>query len=231
VIRWSPPGPYEVVFSTREGGVSEGPYSSLNLGRLTGDEVERVDENRRRLCAEAGADAGRLALNRQVHSALVHRAVPGKRGEPGDGLWTDDPDLPVLAMSADCLPLALVREDGGPAVAVLHAGWRGLLGGIVARGVETLGGRVRAAIGPAIGPCCYEVGPEVAGPFRERFGDGVVHGRNLDLRGAAEAALRAAGVEHVHQVDRCTFCEPESFFSHRRTGKPRGVQGVVARVA
>jgi copper oxidase (laccase) domain-containing protein len=71
----------------------------------------------------------------------------------------------------------------------------------------------------------------VAGPFRERFGDGVVHGRNLDLRGAAEAALRAAGVEHVHQVDRCTFCEPESFFSHRRTGKPRGVQGVVARVA
>jgi YfiH family protein len=231
VIRWSPPGPYQVVFSTRAGGVSEGPYASLNLGRLTGDEVERVDENRRLLCAEVEADAERLALNRQVHSALVHRAVAGKRGQPGDGLWTDEPGLPVLAMTADCLPLALVREDGQPAVAVLHAGWRGLLEGIVARGVETLGGRPRAAIGPAIGPCCYEVGPEVAGPFRRRFGDDVVHGRKLDLREAAERALRESGVEHVHRIDRCTCCEPEAFFSHRRTGKPRGVQGVVARVA
>jgi YfiH family protein len=233
VIRWSPPGPYEVVFSSREGGVSEGPYASLNLGRLTGDDVERVDENRRRLCAEIGADAERLALNRQVHSTDVHRAEPGARGRPGDGLWTDEPHLPILAMSADCLPIALVREDGAapPAVAVLHAGWRGLLEGIVGTGVETLGGRARAAIGPAIGPCCYEVGPEVAAPFRERYGDDVVLGRNLDLWASAERALRAAGVADVHRVDLCTHCDPDRFFSHRRTGKPRGVQGVVARVA
>jgi polyphenol oxidase len=237
MIRWSPPGPYEVVFSTREGGVSEGPYASLNLGRLTGDDVQRVDENRRRLCAEVGATTEALSLNRQVHSALVHRAVAGKRGEPGDGLWTDERDLPILAMSADCLPIALVREDGAPAVAVLHAGWRGLLNGIVAAGVaalqpcvsETQG--VRAAIGPAIGPCCYEVGDEVRDPFRAAYGEDVVHGRNLDLRESAERALRAAGVEDVHRIDRCTFCEPDAFFSHRRTGKPRGVQGVIARVA
>ena len=230
MIRWDPPG-CAVVFSTREGGVSVGSYASLNLGRMTGDDVERVDENRRLLCDEIGADAERLALNRQVHSTLVHRAERGARGEPGDGLWTDEPGQPVLAMTADCLSIALARADGPPAVAVLHAGWRGLLAGIVAAGTGTLGGRLQAAIGPAIGPCCYEVGEEVSAPFAERFGADVVDGRRLDLWTAAERALNAAGVEDVLRTDLCTFCNPERFFSHRRTGKPRGVQGVIARVA
>ena len=232
MIRWLPPGPYEVAFSTRVGGVSEGPYDSLNLGRMTGDDLERVDENRLRLCTEVGTVPERLALNRQIHSSLVHRAEPGARGEPGDGLWTEELDLPVLAMSADCLPIALARVGGDrPGVAVLHAGWRGLLAGIVAEGVAALGGRAHAAIGPAIGPCCYEVGPEVAEPFTAAFGPDVLHDGNLDLWTAAERALRAAGVEEVERVDLCTFCNPELFFSHRRTGKPRGVQGVIARVA
>jgi polyphenol oxidase len=232
LIRWSPPGPYEVVFSTRAGGVSEGPYASLNLGRLTGDDVDRVDENRRRLCAEIGAELEPLALNRQIHSTLVHRAAAGARGEPGDGLWTDEPGLPVLAMTADCLPIALVRDAGeSPAVAVLHAGWRGLLTGIVAAGAGVIDGAFRAAVGPAIGPCCYEVGPEVAGPFAAAYGDDVVRGRKLDLWTASERALRAAGAVDVERVDLCTACNPELFFSHRRTGKPRGVQGVIARVA
>jgi YfiH family protein len=231
VIRWDAPGPYDVVFSTRVGGVSDGPYTSLNLGRMTGDEVDRVDENRRRLCAEVGSTLDRLALNRQVHSALVHRARAGARGEPGDGLWTDELDLPVLAMTADCLPIALARTNGdSPAVAVVHAGWRGLLGGVVAEGVRVLGGGVAAAIGPAIGPCCYEVGPEVAEPFAALYGPAVLRGRNLDLSSAAELALRAEGVEQVERFDLCTSCNPELFFSHRRTGTPRGVQGVVARV-
>jgi YfiH family protein len=232
MIRWLPPGPYAVAFSTRAGGVSEGPYESLNLGRLTGDDVERVDENRRRLCAEVGTTPERLALNRQIHSSVVHRAEPGARGEPGDGLWTEEPDLPVLAMSADCLPIALARVgDGAPGVGVLHAGWRGLLAGVVAEGVNALGGRAHAAIGPAIGPCCYEVGPEVAEPFTAAFGPDVLQGRNLDLWTAAERALLSAGVEDVERVDLCTSCNPDLFFSHRRTGKPRGVQGVIARVA
>jgi YfiH family protein len=230
VIHWDPPG-YAVVFSTREGGVSQGPYESLNLGRMTGDDVERVDENRRLLCAAIDADEERLALNRQVHSTLVHRAEPDVRGEPGDGLWTDEPGQPILAMTADCLPIALVRRDGPPAVAVLHAGWRGLLAGIVGVGAETLGGRLQAAIGPAIGPCCYEVGEEVAKPFVDAFGADVVRGRRLDLWSAAERALNEAGVDDVGRTDLCTFCNPERFFSHRRTGKPRGVQGVIARVA
>ena len=232
VLRWDAPGPYGVVFTTRLGGVSEGPYASLNLGRLTGDDVDRVDENRRRLCAEIGADPERLALNRQIHSTHVHRAEAGARGRPGDGLWTDEPDLPILAMSADCLPIALVRDDAEtPAAAVLHAGWRGLLDGIVAEGVEALGGSVRAAVGPGIGPCCYEVGPEVAGRYAATWGRARIHGSNLDLWGVAEQALRAAGVEDVHRVDLCTHCDADRFFSHRRTGKPRGVQGVIARVA
>ena len=230
MIRWDPPG-YAVVFSTRAGGVSEGPYASLNLGRLTGDDVERVDENRRILCAAVDADAERLALNRQVHSALVHRAEPGARGKPGDGLWTDEPGQPILAMAADCLPIALARVDGRPGVAVLHAGWRGLLAGIVRVGAAALGGRLQAAIGPAIGPCCYDVGKEVSGPFAAAFGDDLLHGRRLDLWTAAERALEAAGVAEVTRTDLCTHCNPDRFFSHRRTGKPRGVQGVIARVA
>jgi hypothetical protein len=214
------------------GGVSEGPYESLNLGRMTGDDVERVDENRRLLCAAIDADAERIALNRQVHSAVVHRAKSGVRGEPGDGLWTDEPGQPILAMSADCLPIALVRTEGDtPAVAVLHAGWRGLLAGIVGVGVETLGGRLQAAIGPAIGPCCYEVGQEVADPFVAAFGKDVLRGRKLDLWSAAERALNRAGVDEILRTDLCTSCNPDLFFSHRRTGKPRGVQGVIARVA
>jgi YfiH family protein len=232
VIRWQPPGAYEVVFSTRVGGVSEGPYASLNLGRRSGDDVERVDENRRRLCVEIGADPDRLALNRQLHSALVHRAEPGARGEPGDGLWTEEADLPLLALTADCLPIALARVAGErPGVAVLHVGWRGLLAGIVAEGARALGGRLHAAIGPAIGPCCYEVGPDVAEPLAAAFGRDVLRGRNADLWRAAERALRDAGVEEVERVDLCTHCNPELFFSHRRTGLPRGGQGVIARVA
>ena len=236
MIRWDAAGPYDVVFSTRAGGVSEGPYASLNLGRLTGDDVDRVDENRRRLCAEVGGRLDRLALNRQIHSARVLRAAAGTRGEPGDGLWTDEPDLPILAFAADCLPIALVRSNGeAPAAAVLHAGWRGLLGGVVGRGVEALhhgvGGGLRACVGPAIGPCCYEVGPEVAEPFAEAFGTDVLRGRSLDLGLSAERALRAAGVAEVERIELCTACNPQLFFSHRRTGKPRGVQGVIARVA
>jgi len=163
----------------------------------------------------------------------VHRARPGARGEPGDGLWTDEPDLPVLALSADCLPVALARTNGAaPGVAVAHVGWRGLLGGVVERAVAALGdGALAAAVGPSIGPCCYEVRDDVAEPFRERFGRGIVHDGKLDLWSAAETALRDAGAASVDRFDLCTACRPDLFFSHRRDGKPRGVQGVLARVA
>jgi polyphenol oxidase len=230
VIRWDADG-YCVAFTTRVGGVSKGPYASLNLGRKSGDVPERADENRRIACEAIGADVEKLALNFQVHSACVLRAAPGMRGEHADGLWTDEPGLPILAMSADCLPIVLARV-GKPGVAVLHAGWRGLLAGIVAAGTDALGGeKLVAAVGPAIGPCCYEVGDEVAAPFRARFGDDVVRGSRLDLWTSAERALLAAGVERVDRFDRCTFCEPETFFSHRRDAGITGRQGVIGYVA
>ena len=145
-IRWeSAPGPYEVVFTTREGGVSDGPFASLNLALMSGDDVELVHENRRRLCDAVGADPRRLSTNRQRHSVLVHRAEPG-RYEPGDGLWTDEPGVPMLKLTADCVPIAIVRANGDrPAACALHAGWRGLSEGIVAEGVARA--RRRAARG------------------------------------------------------------------------------------
>ena len=232
MIRWEVDG-YEVAFTTRVGGVSEGPYASLNLGRKSGDDPERADENRRIACEAIGADVEQLALNYQVHSTRVLRAAPAMRGEHADGLWTDEPGLPILAMSADCLPIAVARVDASqPAIAVLHVGWRGLLAGIVEAGAQALGGdTLAAAIGPGIGPCCYEVGEEVATPFRERFGDDVVHDGRLDLWTSAERALRAAGVAQVDRFDRCTACEPETFFSHRRDAGRTGRQGVIAYVA
>jgi len=227
------PGPYVVAFSTRKGGVSEGPFESLNLGRMVGDEPDRVDENRRRLCAEVGAELDRVTMNRQHHSATVHRAVPGSRGVPGDGLWSDAANEPMLAFGADCLLVAIAQKNGdGPRLAVLHAGWKGLLEGILEAGAASLGGQgIAALIGPAIGPCCYEVGPEVAERFRARFGGGLMRGRNLDLWAAAERALRAAGCASVERLDLCTACNPDLFFSERRTGRPRGTHGVIGFVA
>ena len=229
MIRWDAPGPYEVAFTTRNGGVSEGPYDSLNLALLSDDACENVEENRRRACAAIGGDPARLAMNRQEHTSLVHRAEPGARGEPGDGLWTDEPGLPMLKLTADCVPIALARaDDERPALALLHAGWRGLAEGVVEAGVAALGGgRLAAAVGPSIGPCCYEVGPEVS----ERFDADLTRGRILDLWTAAELAQRRAGVETVDRVDHCTRCNPDLFFSHRRQGRVRGAQGVIGLVA
>lgn len=227
MIFWDEPG-YVVAFTTRIGGVSDGVYASLNLTRGTGDDAENVEENRRLACEALGLPFELLAFNKQVHSPTVHRAGPTTRGLPGDGLWTDEPELPVLAMSADCLPIAIVRTEGARAIAVLHAGWRGLSEGVIAEGVKALSSRrLAAVVGPAIGPCCYEVGPEVSALFD---GDLTVDGK-LDLWRAAERALRAAGVQRVERVDICTRDHPELFFSHRRDGRARGVQGVIGAVA
>jgi YfiH family protein len=231
LVRWDAPGPYTVAFSTRRGGVSRPPFDTLNLGRLTEDDAERVAENRRRLCAQVGTDPALLRYGRQVHGATVRRAAGS--GAPGDGLWTDAPGEPLLVFTADCLPIALVRANGRPpAVAALHAGWRGLLAGIAESAVSALGGgELAAAIGPGIGPCCYRVDEDVAAPYRIRFGEDIVRDGRLDLWSAAERALRDAGVADVHRVDLCTCCNPERFFSHRRDQGRTGRQGMIAFVS
>jgi hypothetical protein len=230
LLRWDAPGPYAAAFSTRIGGVSQAPFDTLNLGRLTGDDPARVAENRRRLCTEAGSDSNLLRYGRQVHGPLVRRAEG--QGAPGDGLWSDTAGEPLLVFTADCLPVALARTNGDqPAIAALHVGWRGLLAGIVQTAAAALGaGRLAAVIGPGIGPCCYEVGEDVAGRFRERFGAGIVRDARLDLWGATERALRAAGAATVSRLDLCTACHPELFFSHRRDGPRTGRQGLIAYV-
>ncbi len=238
LVAWeaAPPG-YRVAFSTRLGGVSEGPYESLNLGVLTGDEPARVVENRTRLCDAAGADAETATMALQVHGARVVEATPRGVVRPGtdydacDGLWTDRPGQALMLVTADCLPVALARERHPRRLAALHVGWRGLLAGIVENGVRAAGhGGLAAAIGPGIGPCCYEVGEEVARPFRAAYGEDVMHGRNLDLRAATERALRRAGCESVDSFDLCTSCEEGLFFSHRRDRGRTGRQGVIAYV-
>src|SRR5438105_8255353 len=183
---------------------------------MTDDDAANVEENRRRACSKVGADVTRLAMNRQVHAATVHRAVPGERGRPGDGLWTEESGVPMLKVTADCLPVALARMNGRPRLAVLHAGRLGLLDGIVGAGIAALDGPSVAVIGPGIGPCCYEVGEEIRSAFKTRFDRGVVRGRNLDLWRACELALREAGVKVVERTDLCTACNSSLFFSHRR---------------
>lgn len=239
MIHWEAPGPYVVAFSTRVGGVSEGPFESLNLGIYTADDPERVVENRRRLAERAAIDPERTRMAWQRHGAEVRRAAPegiltpGTQHEACDGFWSDEPSQGMMLVTADCLPLAIVRSDGGrPAIAVLHVGWQGLLAGIIANGAAALGeGPLAAAIGPGIGPCCYEVGPDVAEPYEARFGREVLADGRLDLWRAAELALNEAGVTEVERTDLCTFCHPELFFSHRRDRGITGRQGVIAAVA
>lgn len=237
LVAWDAPGPYRVAFSTRLGGVSTGAYASLNLGLLTDDEPANVLENRRRLCAAAGADAARAQLPWQQHGAEVLRARPSGVLEPGaplercDGLWSDEPGQAMAVLTADCLPIALCRAEGPPALAVLHAGWRGLLGGIVAAGAAALGGgSLAAAVGPGIGSCCYAVGEDVAGSYGSAFGEDVVRGGRLDLPLAAERALRAAGVGRVERVGGCTACDRARYFSHRRDEGRTGRQGMIGYV-
>jgi len=237
VIRWDR-GPYAVAFTTRVGGVSGGAFESLNLGALTDDDPLNVVENRRLACEAVGADAATATMAWQHHSAEVRLAEPRGVVTPGtqfdrcDGLWSDEPGQAMMLVTADCLPIALGRANGSkPALSVIHAGWRGLLAGIVAEGAKTLGGgKLTAAIGPGIGPCCYEVGEEVRGPFRAAFGDDVVTDGRLDLWSAAEQALRAAGCDEVERTDLCTYCHPELFFSHRRDRGRTGRQGVIGYV-
>lgn len=240
LIHWEAPGPYRIAFSTRIGGTSEGPFASLNLGILTEDDPARVVQNRAMLCDAVGADPNEATMAWQRHGANVTRAdargivLPGTVYDHCDGLWSDEQGRAMLLLTADCMPIALARTEGAiPAVCILHAGWRGLLAGIVGAGVRVLGARrLAAAIGPSIGPCCYEVGEEVARPFREAFGEDVVRSdSHLDLWTAAERALRAAGVEDVERSDICTSCNGDRFFSHRRDHGRTGRQGVIAYVA
>jgi purine-nucleoside/S-methyl-5'-thioadenosine phosphorylase / adenosine deaminase len=202
------------LFTTRLGGVSEGPYASLNLGPWTDDDPAHVAANRERVRALAGVE--RLAQGHQVHGARV--VVDADEVQDVDGQVSTRHGVAAIVLVADCLPVALAAPG---TVAMVHAGWRGLAAGVLEAGVAALGdGPVAAAIGPGIGPCCYEVGDDV----RAALG---TSGRTLDLKAIARARLAAAGVAEVHDCGICVSCDGR-FFSHRRD---RGVTGRQAGLA
>jgi len=224
-------------FPERSGGVSVGLRSSLNLGVRWGDDRANVEENRRLLAQHAGFDPGQLQVTRHVHGTNVWRV-----GEPladdaeFDGLVCDRPGAVLGAFAADCIPLVFA-EPVARVCGAAHAGWRGTVAGVatnvIARMVE-LGARAEricVALGPSIGACCFEVGPEVVAEFRARFGElpGMVvrgpHKDHIDLRVAMRAQLEQAGVRPENIDDRppCTRCEGDRFFSYRRDGRDGGV--------
>jgi YfiH family protein len=223
-------------FTARLGGVSKGPFDSLNVGRLTADDAEAVGENRRRLAAALGIDPRRVLIARQVHGTEVLRhngpqrppafAGPAPKLPEADGHAIGRAGVAPLVFVADCLPVALA---GGGGVAMVHCGWRGLAGGIVERAAGEVEARA-AAVGPGIGPCCYEVGDEVRAAFEEVGPEVIADGR-LDLREVARRLLERAGVRSVEVAKECTSCEPELFFSHRRdrgrTGRQAGLAWMV----
>ena len=229
-IRWLEaelPGA-RAAFSTRVGGVSEAPYDALNVALKTGDAPGAVGENRRRLATALGVAPENVVMGRQVHGAELHRherqqepqvyAEGVRSPDEVDAHATDQPGLVPLVMVADCLPVALAGTGG---VAIAHGGWRGLAAGILGKAVEASGAEA-AAIGPGIGPCCYEVGDEVLAEFSGI--DGVAQGRMLDLPAVARALLERAGVERVESADLCTSCNQDLFYSHRRDGERTGRQ-------
>jgi YfiH family protein len=218
------------VFSTRRGGSSEGPYASLNVGFATDDAPGAQERNRAALHAQVGAPPG--AWMYQIHSSTVtvlHELAQAAERPQGDGRATRLPGVALGALGADCLTVAVA---GGRAVAMVHAGWRGLAGGVLDHGVAAVreladpGAELVAAIGPGAGPCCYQVGPEVHAAFAGVTG--ARRGDNLDLVAIARLRLAAAGVAQVHAVGLCTICDPQRFFSHRRD---RGVTGRQAGLA
>ena len=219
-------------FSTRQGGVSGGAYESLNLGLLTDDEPDNVRENRRRLADALGLGTSRIAMGWQVHGADMKEwdgppatdvSDPKRDLDHVDGHATTVSGLGLMVLVADCVPVALA---GAGRVAMLHCGWRPLAAGLIEKAMAQFDDPPEAVIGPGIGPCCYEVGPEVL----ERFADlaGVADGRMLDLKAVARKKLAAAGASKITDLDLCTSCRADLFFSHRRDRGVTGRQGGIA---
>ena len=233
----------EVAFTTRLGGRSGDPFASLNLSYSSGDDPAVVRDNRTRALASVGATLQDWTGARQVHRTRAVRIGEAERGAgwespagviaDADALWTDRPGPALVVLTADCTPILLADPTHGR-IGVVHAGWRGLLAGIVETTVAAMGAPadLTAFVGPSIGPCCYEVGPDVSGPAREALGDVVrtVDGReHLDLWAGSLIALARAGVREVWPAALCTRSEPDRFYSHRAGA--RGRQGLIARIA
>ena len=239
-------------FSTRFGGVSSGYLSSLNLGVHRGDTPENVQKNYEILGNAVGFRPDDLVFTHQIHSDIVRRVGYADRGEglarpvsrDCDSLITNEPGVALAVFSADCTPILLYDPVGG-AVGAVHAGWRGTAAGICEKALEAMvrefgtdPAHVRAAIGPCIGPCCFETGPEVPEAMRAALGEAAETAIRpagekyyVNLKELNRLWLRRCGVDRIDVSPDCTHCQPERFWSHRHTGFDRGAQAAIIQLS
>ncbi len=231
---------------TRLGGTSHEPFDSLNVGMTVGDDMANVQANRGRMARSLGIRDKDVRSTWQVHGADVvvvrDRSAQSWPLPQADGIITQERNLPLAMRFADCAPLVFF-DPIQKVIGLAHAGWRGTLAGIGPATIKTMEGAfgsrpadICVGIGPAIGPCCYEVGPEVIDQFGEQFGtlEGLVHRHakndqrpHLDLWAANAIALRRAGVQQIEIAGICTASTTNEFFSHRAAGGKTGRFGVL----
>jgi YfiH family protein len=228
-------------FAGRRGGKSAGAYAGLNVSYRVGDDPKVVSQNVCDLKLAAGIHDGRIVTMRQVHGAEIVEVKDRKLKEAGeaDGMVTDETEIFLAVLTADCVPLLFAATEQNLAAAV-HAGWRGTLAGIAEKMVRLFEQRygvaaadLEVALGPSIGSCCYEVKDDVAGPLMKRWGrlttpSIVTKGGKsfVNLRRLNRDILRASGVpgKQLHEVGPCTSCAAEKFFSYRRERGETGRQ-------
>ncbi|MCA9838923.1 MAG: peptidoglycan editing factor PgeF [Trueperaceae bacterium] len=221
-------------FSTRQDGVSEGVYSSFNLGISTGDDRTKVEQNRQAFLDAFGLTKAQVCALEQVHGNRVVEAQPGWFDEDADASVSNQADLLLIIGTADCLPI-LFHDPVKAAIGAAHAGWRGSALGISQKVVEKMtelyGSSpkdIRVVIGPCIQGACYQVGEDVINEFRKaQFPEAVyqsdAEGKyRLDLVAANRWLLEAKGVKEIHSLEECTHCDQERYYSHRRDGLKRG---------
>ena len=236
-------------FSTRLGGVSPAPWDSLNLDDRRGDDHANVQENFRRLCAALDMDVRRVVLSRQVHRDDVRVVTTADCGkglwrpqdyDSADALITAVPGVPLVVFSADC-NVILLHDPVRRVVGAAHAGWRGTAAGIAGKTVramcETYGctpADIRAAVGPAIGQCCFETDGDVPEALRRALGREAEpfmtwNGRkwHIDLKAVNALWLQKAGVQHIDICEDCPCCRTDLYWSHRKTGLQRGEQAAL----
>lgn len=231
---WPAPKRVRALTTTRLGGVSLPPYDSLNLGDHVGDVPAAVAENRRRLCDERGLPAEPHWLS-QVHGTSCCDAASTRSGTEADALFAVQPGVVCAVLTADCLPL-LLCDVSGERVAAIHAGWRGLLDGVIENSVQEMAaeGEVMAWLGPAIGPAAFEVGDEVRRAFVEYdpvAAEAFVHGEAdrwlADIYRLARQRLSACGITQVYGGELCTFSDRERFYSYRRDGQTGRIASLI----
>ncbi len=223
---WPAPKRVRALTTTRRGGVSLPPYDSLNLGDHVGDDPAAVAENRRRLLTELELPQEPRWLT-QVHGTCSADAAIVRQGCEADASYTDKVGVVCTVLTADCLPVLLCDRAGGQ-VAAVHAGWRGLLNGVIEQTIAAMDAEadMLAWLGPAIGPAAFEVGEEVRAAFLADAPEAEVAfvpspgGRWLaDIYSLARQRLHRAGISAIYGGEHCTFSEPERFYSYRRDGR------------